>query len=362
MGVLKRNVDSKAKGFTPYSGPDPKPGTYRARVVKGAIRAASTGTLSYNVLVEFVATKPEHKKYDGFDCFVELWLGEKEASQAKEAAFIKAITGKDNFKTVNVAYTGKEEDFNTPSGAEITGLDGVKLPNKIVNVYMRMEKASTGDDGKEYPARLRADSILPWTKDEDAADDDDTDQIEDGDVDEQEEDADLEDDGEDDGEEMSDEEWEAAKEARRTELKSRQYDLAKLRGVLKENGIDTKGLKKDDLVEAIIGLEFPEDGEESDEEIDENDVEVDEDAAESDAEESEEDEEEDDEEEEDEEEEEEEGDDLRTEIEAEAAGLDRSALKKAIKALDADAGFKKAETDDDLRERFVELKLAAPGF
>jgi hypothetical protein len=37
-------------------------------------------------------------------------------------------------------------------------------------------------------------------------------------------------------------------------------------------------------------------------------------------------------------------------------------LKKAIKEKDEAAGFKKSETDDDLRERLVQIWLTNPPF
>lgn len=367
MAVLKRKVNSEAKGFAPYAGEDPRPGVYRARIIKSSIREASTGRLSYNTFFELEAQKPEHKQYDGYAAFCEIYLGDEteEWAQAGESAFVKAITGKSNFQNVNVAYEGKEADFKTGTGALIKTLDGVKVENKIVNVNLRMEKERT-HEGTKYPAELRARGILPW---ENKQVDDEEEEVDEDAIAEADESEEVAED-EEEGEEMTDEEWEAAKEARRVELKSREYDLAKLRAVLKENDIETKGLKKPELVEAIIGLEYPEDEEGEDEEgISEDDVEVDEDAeTESDEdEESEEDEEDEDEEEEDEEEDEEEEDeesevDLREEIEAEAADLDRSALKREIKKLDATAKFTTKQTDDDLRSIFVDLKVSAPGF
>lgn len=369
MAVLKRTVNSEAKGFTPYAGEDPRPGVYRARLIKGAIREKGTGRLAYNWLYEFEAVKPEHKKYDGYTGFCEILLGEEEWAQAREGAFVKAITGKSNFKNVNVAFTGKESDFKTSGGAPMTAFDGVKIENKIVNIDLRLEKERTVE-GKTYPAELRAQGILPWEKPAAGADDDaddDEDYAEDGEDDaaEMEGDESEEDEGDDEGEEMTDEEWEAAKEARRVELKSRAFGLDKLKETLTANGVDIKGMKKPEMVEAIIALEFPDD--EGDEETDEipDDQEIAD--QEADSEESDEDDEddEDDEEEDDEEEDDEDDDDtedLEETLRDEAAGLDRTALKREIKALDEAAGFKKSESDDDLRDRLVALKLASPGF
>lgn len=366
MAVLKRKVDSKAKGFSPYAGPDPKPGVYRARLIQGSIRSKKSGRLAYNWLYELEATRADHKKYDGYSGFCEILLGEEEWAQAQEGAFVKAITGKDNFQNVNVAFTGKEEDFALSTGAPMTAFDGVKIANKIVNVNLRVEKERTDDEGKVYPAELRARGILPWkkTEEEDAEEDiADDDFAEDGEEEPETDEAETEEDeadeddeeGEDDGEEMTEEEWEAAKEARRTELKSREFGLDKLREVLKAAGVDTKGMKKPELVEAIIDLEFAEEDEDADdteaEEAEDAETESEEEAEEAD-----------DEDEEEEDEDEEEEADLESEIRAEAADLDRAALKKAIKALDADAKFKTSQSDDDLREIFVELKVSAPGF
>jgi hypothetical protein len=372
MAVLKRKVNSKAKGFSPYAGEDPKPGVYRGRIIKAAIREAGTGRLSYSIFYELDAHKPEHKKYNGYTGFCELYLGDEteEWAQAGEAAFVKAVTGKDDFQNVNVAYEGKESDFKTPSGAQIKTLDGIKIDNKLVNINLRMEKERE-HDGTTYPAELRARGILPWAKpaDSDEEDEDiDATEADDDDAEEQDEPGGYDDDADEDGEEMTDEEWEAAKEARRVELNSRQYDLAKLRAVLKENGIETKGLKKPELVDAILDLEFAEDDEDEDGEepdVTEDDVEADEDSTEADADDADEDDdEEDDEDEDDEEADEEDGEDLRAELEAEAADLDRAALKKAIKAIRGQESFvaKKSQSDDDLREIYVTEKLAEPAF
>jgi len=358
MGVLKRKVSSKAQGFTPYAGDEPPRGVYRGRVVKGAIRKAKEkDTLSYNIMVEFQATKPEHKKFDGYVTFGEIWLGEAEALQAREASFIKAVTGKDDFQNVNVAFTGKEADFASPSGAPITAFDGKKIEGKIVNVEWRWEG---GNDG--YEGRMRVNSIFPWAASE--ADEEEAEEIDEDDYEEADEEADddYEDEGDEEEEGEEDEDLEAEIEERRKELRSRKYTLDDLKKAAKAAGADIKGMKKTDLVEAILDYEFS--GEEDEDEdaeteeeadgITEDDIETDEDD----------DEDEDDEEEDDEDEDEEEDDDdtIEETLRANAADLDRNALKKAIKEKDEAAGFKKSETDDDLRERLVQIWLTNPPF
>jgi len=361
MGVLKRKVSSKAKGFTPYAGEEPPRGVYRARVVKGAIRSSKEkGTLSYNILFEFEATKAEHKKFDGFTGFAEIWLGEHEALQAREASFIKAVTGKDDFQNVNVAFTGKEADFKEPSGAPITAIDGKKIEGKVVNVEWRWE-AGNG----EYEGRMRANSLFPWVATE--ASDEEAEEIEDDDyAEESEEDDDYEgeeegDEEDEDGEEgEEDEDLEAEIEERRKELRSRKYSLEDLKKAAKAAGADIKGMKKTDLVEAILDYEFSDEGDEDEEsDVDEEENGVTEADLESDEDEEEDDEDEDDEEDEDEEEDD---DNLEEVLRGNAADLDRNALKKAIKEKDAEAGFKKSETDDDLRERLVQIWLTNPPF
>lgn len=359
MGKLTRKVDPSAKsGFEPYDGPDPKPGMYRAEIVKVAIRAAGTGTLGYNILVNFKAVKDEHKKYDGFSTFVTLWMGDKENMIARESAFYKAITGKNykNVADVNVVYEGSEEDFDTPAGAEVKKIDGVSPKGKIVKVNMQIEKGGDKGDGsgEKYEDRLRGNDIYPTNESAEAV------KTPVAEPEEDEAEDDVYDDAEDDAgdAEVTDADLEAEIEERRKELRSRAYGLPKLREAAKAAGIETKGMDKTALVEAILEWEFAADDDDADDDEDEPSTapvadDEDEDAAE-------EDDEEEDEEEDDEDEEDEDEDDPEAELRAELADLDRIALKKRIKGNDESFSVKKSMTDDDLRDTIVKQETGSP--
>lgn len=370
MGKLTRKIDPNAKsGIAPYDGDEPKPGMYRARIIKVSIRKAkSTESLAYSVFYELEATKPEHTKYNGYSGFAELWMGDKEALLARECAFYKAVTGK-NYKdpgNVNVVFEGSEDDFSTPAGAEVTKIDGRTPKGRIVKVNLQMEKGTDKGDGsgEKYADRLRVNDIYP-SADADAAktpvaadpdEEDDDDQFVAGPA-ADEDDEDLE-------AEQTDEELQAEIEERRKELRSRAYGLAKLKEACQAAGIYEKGMDKTALVEAILKYEFEDEDGEADDEADE-----DEDASTASAvaaedadEDDEEDDEDDEEEDEEDEDEDEDEDDPVAELKAELAPLDRAALKVRIKGNDETVSIKKSMTDDDLRTIILTQELDEPPF
>lgn len=364
MGKITRKVDPTAKsGIAPYDGDEPKPGMYRARIIKCSIRKAkSTESLSYNVFYELVATKPEHKKYDGYSGFAELWLGDKEALLAREAAFYKAITGKayKNVEDVNVVFEGEEDDFSTNGGAEVTKIDGKSPKGRIVKVNLQIERGGAKPDGSgdKYEDRLRVNDIYPSADaDEAAKSASSTAEMEDDDEDDA---PDFVKDALADDEELStDEDLEAEIEARRKELRSRAYGLPKLKEACQAAGIYEKGMDKTALVEAILKYEFEDEDGEADDADDEDEPSTASVVTSEDEEDDEEEEEEDDEEEEEEDEDE---DDPEAELREELADLDRVALKKRIKANDEGFSVKKSMTDDDLRDAIVKQELDSSPF
>lgn len=330
MPSLKVSVNPEAKSaFESYEGPTPPVGNGYEGVIKN-VRVKlgkDSGNPYLNVLVEHDTKDANRKQYNGAPQWVRVMFGEHDETQARLAAFVKAITGKAN-KEANIVDT--DVDARSGTGSIVKTIDGVKPDGKRVKFDIREEAAQGG-----YDARLSADFIrrvidAPVEAGSDEAED----QVD-------EEDIEVEDDEAAEGDELTREEREA-------ELKKEA--LADLRAAAKEAEIDIKGLKKAEIIEAILDWEFEgaEDEEDGDEE-DEEELELEE------GDESEEEEEAD-------EEDEEDGDDPEAEIRAELADLDRAALKARLKESAADKKVFKSTTDDDLRDWIVDAELGEPPF
>jgi hypothetical protein len=330
MPSLKVSVNPEAKSaFENYEGPTPPVGNGYEGIIKNVRvkQGKESGNPYLNVLIEHDSKEPNRKQYNGAPQWVRVMFGEHDETQARLAAFIKAVTGKAN-KEANIVDT--DVDARSGTGSLVKTIDGVKPDGKRVKFDVREEAAQNG-----YEARLSADFIrraLDATVDAGAADAEEADEDL---VDE--EDLEVEDDvnDEDEGDDVTREEREA-------ELKKEA--LADLRAAAKEAEIDIKGLKKAEIIEAILDWEFEGEDEADDEsdEEEEEDVELGGDG---------------DEEEESDEEEDEEDEDPEGDIRAELAELDRAALKARLKESDPEAKVLKKDSDDDLRDKIVNAEL-----
>jgi hypothetical protein len=309
---LKRNVKNAPErtGFEPYDGPEPTPGFRRAVIKSAKVVESANGRPGFLVTAELEAKKgSQDAKFDGYPAFTRIWLGTEdsapEALLAREAAFYRAVTGKKNLADVDVVH----EDSD--GGGKITKINGVNPVGKAVLVELQYETYN----GER---RISSDGIYPAK-----ADDVDADETE---SDEPEEEPDEDED--EDLLESDDEEIEIPSEA---DLKK--MSIADLRSLAEELGVDTDGLKKAQLVEAILA--------DPDEESDEEDEEEEDEAELEDAE-------------EDEEEEEDEDDGLDA--------LDRTQLKALLKAEAADFKVLKRHTDEDLVAALRDVRASEPPF
>jgi hypothetical protein len=325
MPSLKVKVNNEAKSaFESYDGPEVPVGNgYEGRIKNVRVKESNAGNLYLNVLVEHETKDPKRKQYNGAPQWVRVMFGEHDETQFRLASFMKAATGKPKANAeANIVDTDVEARAGT--GSIVKTIDGVKPDGKLVLFNVRAREAQNG-----YPASTEADLIRPRTtvaaKDEDEGDEDIT-----------EDDIEVEADEEDeDGEELT-------REERSAQLKKEA--IKDLRTAAKEADIDTAGLKKAELVEAILDWEFESDedeDEESEEEEEETEeVEVDED----------------------EEEDEEDEEDPEAELRAELADLDRAALKTRLKEADESAKVLKKDSDDDLRDKIVAAELTSTPF
>lgn len=305
MPTLKRNVKDAPDraGFEPYEGPTPRRGTYRGVIKSMKLKkAASSGRDGFGLVVEFQALEgSDHAKYDGYAAYPDVWLGDNESLQAREKQLYRAITGKAEPGEVNVV---------TDDSGKVTKVGGVNPVGKFILVVMK-------DEIYDNESRIKADDIFaPKTQGPAAK----------SSTPEPEEDDDQEalEDAEDDGEEIDPEE-------RETELKA--LTLPALRKVAGELEIETKGLTKVALVEAILDAEF---GEVEDEEAEESDEEEEADDEAEDLEDA-----------------EEEDDSAEEELRAELAEFDRTALKKRLKEVQPEFTVLKRHTDEELLEAIV---------
>jgi hypothetical protein len=326
-------------GFEAYDGPEPtKRGMYRTRITSFKYKEFKSKAMGFQItgVLEAAAGDPkDHAQFDGYPITGRIVFGDKEMMIARESNLYAAL-GVPN--EPNVVFEGDPTD---QSGAKVTKIGNKNPIDQIVNFDIKQSeylgeqrpevdgiykvKASEGGNGKgvSFPTDEP-------DEDEPAEDEADLMEPEDG-----------------DGEEVDDEEF----QTRAAELDG--LGIVALRKEAKSvvEGIDTKGLSKDDLVEAILDVEFPADppmaSDDSDEEPDDEE-EADDDEAEDD--EAEDDEEEDD-------EEPDESDERRAEL----ADFTRVQLKTALKAVNEEFKVLKRHTDDDLREAIIAAEFGEAG-
>lgn len=326
MPSLKRDVSSAPDrtGFEAYDGPIPKQqGLYRAEVKQFDYKKFKSGSTGFRLLVELAAAEGSARtEFDGFPLWVNIVFGDKEAMLAREKALYKAWGNSDGKPNIKLG----DGDIDNDETVKVLAIDGKKTIGAFVKVDLQ-QGTYQGESRMEGDGIYRSIDDAPGgaassVKVEVAEDDEDDELLE-------------------DGEEVSFEE-------RTDELKK--MALAALRKVAEgDYDIEIKGLKKADLIEAILDHEFGSD--DSAEEADEDEeVEIDEDEDDVEV--------EDDEEEEDEESDEEDESDARL---AELLLLDRAEIKAALKA--ADPAFKvlKKHTDAELAKATVDAEFGEDG-
>lgn len=309
----------KKTGFESYDGPEPhKRGMYRSRVKQLRFKEFKSGAQGFSILTECEAAKgdpKDHAQFDGYGIWSNLVFGDAEGSLARESNFYAALGLKDD-------PTILFEDGDITKGVDIKSLGGKSLEaikKLIVNVDIKMSKYE-GEDRPEVDGIYKiSESATPTPRAAAPVDEE-----------EEEDESDLMEEDESEEEEAEEEE---GLEERTAELE--EASLADLRNLAKEYEIKTVGLKKPQLIEAILAEEFPADGAaalEDDEEEEEDDEEVEE-----------------------ADEEEEDEDDSRATREAELTDLDRAELKKIIKGHQPDFKVLTRTTEAEL----VEAILAA---
>lgn len=320
MPSIKRSnvkAEEKKTGFESYDGPEPhKRGMYRSQIKQASFKQFKSGAQGFVLLVELEAQKgdpKDHAQFDGFPLFTNLVLGDKEAMLTRESNFYAALGVKDGPAIVF-------EDGDLEDGVKIKTIGGKSPLGIYVNADIKMGSYN-GETRPEVDGIYKLRELTTATKPTAIEADEDEEEEEDEDL--------LESDEAEEAEE------EQTAEEREAELNG--ASLADLRKLAKEDyDIKTVGLKKPDLIAAIIDYEFGSevlaDDEEDEEEPDEEEVEEDE---------------------EEEAEEEEEDDDERAERESELAATDRNGLKRIIKGLLPDFKVFSKTTDDDLREAIL---------
>jgi len=302
MPKLKRSVKSvEAKtGFEAYDGPTPKArGMYRSVMKQCDLKQYKSGSQGYRILVELAAAPgdpKDHAQFDGFPIWTNLVFGEHDAMIARESNFYAAIGTKDE---PDVVF----EEGDIENGVAVKTIGGKKPLGCVVNADIK-KGSYEGEDRPEIDGIYRYSDKGETKPDFVDVADDEIDEV----------DSDIE-------------EGELTYEERETELKA--LAIAALR-TLAESDYDlvTKGLKKVELVSAILDEEYGVEGvdEEDEDEEDEDVIESDEDEDEAD---------------------EEEGDEAE-ERAAELGELDRAALKVILKRHDSTFRVLKSMTDEDL--------------
>ncbi len=322
MPSLKVSVNTEAKSaFASYDGPQVPPADGYEGVIKNVrVKVGKeSGDPYLNVLLEHDTKDANRKQYNGAPQWIRVGFGEHDETQARLAAFVKAITGKAN-KEANIVDT--DEDARKGTGSLVKTIDGVKPDGKRVKFDVRARAAQNG-----YPESTEGDFIR---------------RIIDAPADAGTADA-AEEVGEEDLEVEGEAAEEQTKEERIAELKKE--SLVDLKAAAAEADIDIKGLKKLEIIEAIADWEFDEaEAEDEAEEEDDDDEELDVDEEEEEA------------------DEEEDDVDPEAELRTELAPLDRTALKARLKEADAEAKILKKDTDDDLRDKIVNAELGEPPF
>ena len=327
MPSLKRDVSSAPDrtGFEAYSGPTPKQqGLYRAEVKQFDYKKFKSGALGFRLLVELAAPEGNPRsEFDGYPQWVNIVFGDKEAMQAREKALYKAYGNTDGKPNIKLG----DGDVDNDDAVKVLAIDGKKTIGAFVKVDLQ-------HDTYQGEARMTGDAIyrsiddapggtgVSAVKVEVASDEDDEDMMEDG-------------------------EEEVSFEERTDELKKMGIaDLRKL--ATGDYDLDVKGLKKAEVVEAILDQEFGAAALTEDEDEEDEEVEIDDEEDETE------------EEEDDEEEEEDEEDESEARL-AELLLLDRTGIKAALKA--ADPAFKvlKKHTDEELAQATVDAEFGDEG-
>lgn len=332
MPKIKTKVNHKAvNSFLPYDGPALVTGSYNAILKNPAIRTSQAGNIYLNMVFEVAEPKSSEKaKFNGAAIWGRImFMSEHENAQAVYRTFLEAVGAPSN--DPEMAHQS-DEDLETQKGSKLLSIGGKKIEGRKVRITVGPDNSS------DQANAMQVNLVSPLKDDEDeksgpAAEDEDTEDLEVADDEESEDDT-------------EDEDIQAEMEARTKELKK--TSLAELKEAATEAGIDIKGLKKADLVEAIVEWEFSDEeaaeDEDEDEEAEEEepDVEVEDDEEEA--------------------EEEEDDEDEEAELREELSGLNRVDLKKRLKGIDEEFKVFKSTTDDALRDAIVEAELNKPPF
>ena len=313
-------------GFEPYDGPEPRSrGMYRAVVKQFKYIEFGTGSTGFKLLVELLAADgdpKDHAKFDGYPVWTNIVIGDKAGMQERVSNLLASVGASSD---PNIVF----EDGDIKKGVTVKTIGGKKPIGAIVNVDLK-----PGNDLLDPPSRTEIDGVF---------------KIGTGAVAKASSKVEVEPDEEDDESDLTeDAEVEEDDEAGEDELAERTEELegmtlVELRKIAKDkdHGITTTGLKKPELIEAILDVEFEPMVEGDDEEAED---EEEDDEAEEEAEGDEEEEEED----------EEEGDPAE-ERRQELLAMSRVDIKKALKAADPKVTVLKSHTDAQL----VELVISA---
>jgi hypothetical protein len=323
--IVRDTTGVQQRGFTPYEGSEPVKGFYRAKIKKVSLqKAKSSDSLMFAVVAEFEASasRPNAAQYDGYPAFMYLTLGDHDALKEREQAFYLTVSGKEK---ANIKTEGDANKLKRGESTKVTSINGKDPVGSYGLVEMRLEEDKR--EGHEGEQSMRADAIYP-TRDQIAgkqvagqssavADEDDEDLDE-------------------------DEDGNAVDEYTEEDLKGK--SLAELRRILSEEfEVDPSGIKgKANLVGEILDaqadLRDDDEDEDLDEEEDDEDLEDDED--------------------------EDEDEDQEAEIREEIQAMSRRDVQAGLKKYDVhkDRKFKKSETDEDLREELIQMRLQDPPF
>lgn len=296
-GVKSREVKT---GFEAYDGPEPnKRAVYRSKIAQFNYKQFRSGATGYAIMLELEAQSGDpkgHAQYDGYPIWTNVVFGDKEAMINKENNLYAALGVKDE---PNVVF----EEGELENGVKVKTIGGKNPIGAIVNADIKIGSYE-GSPRPEVDSIFKVRDInanvakaVSAPPEEDEPEDEEV-----------------------EGDEVD-------YDARLKELKG--ASISDLRTIAESDyDLEIKGLKKLDLVQAILDEEFPpEDEEEAEDEAEEDEEEDDE---------------------EDDDEEEEDDEDERAEREAELSGLTRIQLKSAIRKVDPDFTVKKSHTEEDL--------------
>jgi hypothetical protein len=261
MKIDSTGVDVNRKsGIEPYEGPLPRPGVYAATIQSVKIRISQAGNPYFNVLFEFAnQTSPEKNQFKGYPLWDKIVPGDSDIQKERVGKFINAICGK---LTANILHD------EVTDGGRVNKVGGKDPVGTKVRVTVRR-----GTYNGEPIVEVQ--DLFPWPKGEawpegdpesepEDAEDAETEPEEEGEEPESTDEPEEED--EEDSEEEEDEEDEEDSDAefQARSLSLQAMDRTTLKAELK--GLDPafKVLKRhtdEDLVNAILDLEYPEDDE-----------------------------------------------------------------------------------------------------